>query len=201
MSHLQHAALQLFDDFLLAEEPVDITATWGAPAPLIVDIGFGDGKATLALAQAHTNAAILAIDVHTPGVADLLRELAAQNITNVRVMHADAVHVMEQLIPLRSVHAVRTLFPDPWPKTRHHKRRMVQPSIVDLFTDRIEIGGTWHLASDWMPYVDAMMGVFGADLRWNGGIVPRPDRPITHYEARALREGRQVIDLMMTRVS
>ncbi len=200
MSQSQQAALGLFDDFLIPDEPLDVAATWGAPAPLILDIGFGDGDATLALAQAQPHAAVLAIDVHTPGVANLLRALAAHAIPNVRVMHADAVHVLEHCIPFHSVHAVHTLFPDPWPKTRHHKRRLVQPSIVDLFADRIEVGGTWHLASDWMPYIEVITEIFANDARWQGGIIPRPVRPITHYEARALREGRPVVDLVMTRI-
>lgn len=201
MSPTQQAALHLFDEFVIPEHPLDVESIWGTPAPLLLDIGFGDGETTVALAQAHPDAAVLAIDVHTPGVAHLLRALAAHRVSNVRVMHADAVHVLEHCIPSHSVHGVHMLFPDPWPKTRHHKRRFVQPTITDVMTDRIKIGGTWHLASDWMPYVEAMTEVFAADPRWQGGIVDRPDRPITHYEARALREGRPVVDLLMTRIN
>ena len=115
-------------------------------------------------------------------------------------MHADAVQVLEHFIAPDSIDSLQTLFLDPWPKSRHHKRRFVQPTIVDLVRRRLKVGGTWHLASDWMPYVDTMIDVFNADGRWHGGLVSRPERPMTHYEARALREGRTVLDVQMTRV-
>lgn len=201
MSALQHGALQLFSGYLVAEEPLNVTDTWGMQAPLMLDIGFGNGVSTLALAQSHPSAAILAIDVHTPGVADLLRSIATRKIPNIRVMHADAVHVLEHFVAPGSVASLQTLFPDPWPKYRHHKRRFVQPTIVDVVRQRLQVGGTWHIASDWAPYVEAMIDVFTADDRWTGGLVPRPDRPLTNYEARALRDGRQVMDVQMTRVA
>jgi tRNA (guanine-N7-)-methyltransferase len=201
MSTSQRAALQLFSEYLVPPDHLDVMATWGAAAPLMLDIGFGDGVSTLALAQSHPNAAILAIDVHTPGVADLLRSIATEKITNTRVMHADAVQVLEHFIAPDSIDALQTLFLDPWPKNRHHKRRFVQPTIVDLVRRRLRVGGTWHLASDWMPYVETMIDVFTADDRWDGGLVPRPERPMTHYEARALREDRTVMDVQMTRVA
>jgi tRNA (guanine-N7-)-methyltransferase len=116
-------------------------------------------------------------------------------------MHADAVQVLEHFVAPDSIDSIQTLFLDPWPKSRHHKRRFVQPSIVDLVRRRLKVGGTWHLASDWMPYVETMIDVFTTDDRWHGGLVPRPDRPMTHYEARALREGRTVMDVQMTRVA
>jgi tRNA (guanine-N7-)-methyltransferase len=201
MTATQRAALNLFSDYLIPEQPLDILAIWGAEAPLMLDIGFGDGVSTVALAESNPSAAILAIDVHTPGVADLLHAIATRNITNIRVMHADAVHVLKQFITPGSVESLQTLFLDPWPKSRHHKRRFVQPAIVDLVRQRLQVGGTWNLASDWMPYVETMIDVFTADDHWSGGVVPRPDRPMTHYEARALRDGRTVMDLHMTRVA
>lgn len=201
MTTTQRAALHLFSEYLIAEEPLNILTTWGAEAPLMLDIGFGDGVSTVALAESNPSAAILAIDVHTPGVADLLQSIATGKLPNIRVMHADAVQVLERFVTPGSVDSLHTLFPDPWPKNRHHKRRFVQPTIVDVVRQRLRVGGTWHLASDWTPYVETMIDVFTADDRWSGGLVPRPDRPMTHYEARALREGRGVMDVQMTRVA
>ena len=176
-----------------------LAAIWGAGMPLVVDIGFGDGLATAALALEEQNG-VLAIDVHTPGIGELIARLQESDITTVRIIEGDALAVLSSRIPPASLAGVRTWFPDPWPKARHHKRRIVQPAVLDLVHSRLGKSGWWHIATDWAEYADSIVAVFAADSRWTGGAIPRPDwRPVTRYERRALRDGRGIVDLLFTR--
>lgn len=184
--------------FLLPAEgaPIDLAAVWGQDTPVVVEIGFGDGLATALMAAADPGTGILGIDVHTPGVGDLLDRIAGAGLVNVRVIEAEALGVLASRIPVGTLAGVRTYFPDPWPKARHHKRRLVQPAVLDLVASRLRPGGTWHLATDWDDYAEAMRDCFAADPRWTGGDIPRPaGRPVTRYERRALRDGRRITDL------
>lgn len=181
--------------------PLDLAGTFGPGTPVVVEIGFGDGVATAAMAAADPATGVLAIDVHTPGVGELLHRLGEQGSTNVRVLEGDALTVLATGIAPGTLSGVRSYFPDPWPKARHHKRRLVQPAVVDLVHGRLIDGGTWHLATDWQEYADAILACFAADPRWAGGVVARPpDRPVTRYERRALREGRPITDLVFRAV-
>lgn len=194
----ESAALIAQAEFLLAYtgRQLDLAATWGADVPVVMEIGFGSGAATASMAAAAPMTGILAIDIHTPGVGDLLHFVGHDTLTNVRVMEADALAVLQFMIPPSSLAGVRSFFPDPWPKPRHHKRRLVQPETASLVAARLAPGGYWHLATDWTEYATAMRAVFDADARWHGSMIDRPvDRPVTHYERRALREGRSVTDL------
>lgn len=181
-----------------APTPLEQIAHWAnKDSPLYLDVGFGNGVSTIALAKMHRDRNYLAIDIHTPGVGDLLSEIAQQKLTNIRVMETDSLAVLENLIEPESLAGVYTLFPDPWPKTRHHKRRIVQPAIAELVHSRLRLGGFWHIATDWQEYAEYITDVFAAPSmqdKWFGGVVPRPDRPVTHYEQRAIREGRLVTD-------
>lgn len=196
------------------EEHADLILTWDTPldldallgrddaTPVILEIGCGDGRATVAMAAADPSTALLAVDVHTPGIGELLARAADAHVTNVRVMEGDAIDLLERLIPADALAGVRSYFPDPWPKARHHKRRLVQPAVVDLVRTRLRVQGTWHLATDWTEYAEAMLACFAEDPRWSGGIIDRPEwRPVTRYETRALREGRPVVDLLLTRIA
>jgi tRNA (guanine-N7-)-methyltransferase len=181
----------------LSAEPLDVESIWGADTPVIVDIGFGDGLATAQMAAADPAVGVLAIDVHTPGVGDLLARIGEMGLTNVRVMEADALGVLKRMIPEHSLTGLRSYFPDPWPKAKHHKRRLVQPDVVDLAASRLRAGGSWHIATDWTEYAEAIRAWFDADPRWSGGRIERPDwRPVTRYERRALRDGRPITDLV-----
>jgi tRNA (guanine-N7-)-methyltransferase len=185
--------------FLLpvADAPLDLAREWGADVPVILEIGFGDGLATAHMAAADPQTGILAVDVHTPGVGDLLARIGEADLDNVRVIEADALVVLTRMVPPGSLAGVRSYFPDPWPKARHHKRRLVQPEILDLVRSRLVPGGTWHLATDWAEYAAAMEATFGADAHWEGGPVVRPStRPVTRYERRAISEGRTSTDLV-----
>ncbi len=192
-------ALANHGPFLIAssETQLDLDAVWGRGTPVVVEIGFGDGRPTAQMAAAEPGVGILAIDVHTPGVGSLLWRIDEAGLDNVRVMEADAISVLARMVPAHSLSGVRSYFPDPWPKARHHKRRLVQPAILDLVAERLTAGGWWHLATDWDEYAHAMSECFAADPRWTGGPVPRPeDRPVTRYERRALRDGRTITDLL-----
>ena len=167
------------------------------PTPLYLDIGFGNGASTLGFARQEPDSAFLAVDVHTPGVGDLLSELHKQEITNVRVMETDALAVLENMIRPGSLSGIYTLFPDPWQKARHHKRRIVQQGILDLMHSRLTPGGFWHIATDWAHYAQAIDDMFAQPenrTMWSGGKVDRPDRALTRYEARAINERRIVSD-------
>ena len=178
---------------------LDLAGTWGDGVPVIVEIGFGDGLATARMAADDPATGILAIDVHTPGVGDLLARIGEARLTNVRVLEADALRVLSRMVPRNSLTGVRSYFPDPWPKARHHKRRLVQPEVLDLVRTRLIPGGTWHIATDWQEYADGIVECFSADARWHGGVVARPPwRPVTRYERRALTDGRAITDLVFT---
>ncbi len=172
------------------------------PTPLYLDIGFGNGVSTLHFALQKPQAAFLAIDVHTPGVGDLLSELHGQEITNVRVMETDAVAVLENMIAPNSLAGVYTLFPDPWQKSRHHKRRIVQQGILDLMDSRLVLGGFWHIATDWDHYAQSIDNLFAQPtnrVKWSGGKTTRPDRALTRYEEHAIGGGRKVVDFKFTK--
>ena len=203
MSDRERRALDEQADLLLPATAarLDLAATWGAGVPVVMEICFGSGATTAAMAAADPGTGILAVDVHTPGVGDLLWRLGRDGLTHVRVMEADALAVLERMIEPHALAGVRSFFPDPWPKARHHKRRLVQPNVMDLISSRLAPGGYWHLATDWVEYAEAMQAHFAADARWTGGIIDRPaGRPVTHYERRALRDGRTITDLLYVTV-
>lgn len=198
----QAAALGIDDGLLIPTptKPLDLAGLF-AGRPVVCEIGFGTGAPTVALAQREPDTGILAIDVHTPGVGDLLWRLRAAAVDHVRVIEADALHVLRTAIGPGALAGVRSYFPDPWPKARHHKRRLVNPAHASLIADRVVLGGSWHLATDWSAYADHAMSVLDADPSWSGGPIERPAwRPVTRYEQLALDQGRAVIDLWYTRM-
>lgn len=149
------------------------------------------------MAAADPSTAIVGIEVHTPGVGNLLHLVATHRLENVRVIEGDALAVIARMIPPRSLIGLRTFFPDPWPKARHAKRRLVQQAVLAAVHPLLAEGGSWHLATDDADYAGRALETFGADGRWTGGVIARPaERPVTGYEARALNAGRHVVDLL-----
>jgi tRNA (guanine-N7-)-methyltransferase len=142
---------------------------------------------------------VLAVEVHTPGVANLLRLAEAQGLRNVRVAEGDALVVLRDMLAPGSLAEVRVLFPDPWPKSRHHKRRLVSPGFAALVAQRLAPGGRLHVATDWAHYAEQVLQVVAAEPGLAGGVVARPDRPVTRYEQRALEAGRAVVDVVAVR--
>jgi tRNA (guanine-N7-)-methyltransferase len=186
---------------------LDPAALFGRSAPLLLEIGFGMGDASAQVAAAHPAHDFIGIEVHEPGVGALLRQIGERGLSNLRLVQHDAVEVLREMIPPATLAGVHLWFPDPWHKKRHHKRRLVQPGFVDLVTSRLAPGGYLHCATDWQPYAEQMRDVLQAapgllDTSAAGsGFVPRPDwRPLTKFEARGLRLGHGVWDLVFRRV-
>jgi tRNA (guanine-N7-)-methyltransferase len=183
------------------QEPLDLPALFGTATPVILEIGFGTGTSTLAMAGADPGTWVLAADVHTPGVATLLLGLDDRDLDNVRVLVGDGRQLLQQRIAPGALAGVRVYFPDPWPKGRHHKRRLVDAGFAALVADRLAPGGLLHCATDWEPYARQMIAVLGAEP----GLVlddnrDRPNwRPVTRYEARGLERGNRVTDLFARR--
>ncbi|CAB4935177.1 MAG: tRNA (guanosine(46)-N7)-methyltransferase TrmB [Actinobacteria bacterium] len=197
----QAAALGIPDGLLieLGRPGFSLEEEW-AGRPVIMEIGFGTGAATAVMAGQQPDHGLLAIDVHTPGIGDLLHRIRSAGLTNVRVMEADALEVLRSMIAERSLAGVRTYFPDPWPKARHHKRRIVTVEHATLIGSRSAPHAIWDLATDWAPYAEQMIEVLGGHPMWEGGPVERPaERPITRFEQTALDQGRVIADLRYVR--
>lgn len=199
------ALLELGPRFVLPcqEEVLDFASIFGRQAPVIVEIGFGMGDATAAIAAAMPEVDFLGIEVHPPGVGALLQRIGQLGLGNVRIVQHDAVRVLETMLAEASLAGVHIFFPDPWPKKRHHKRRLIQPGFVALLARRLAPGGRLHCATDWAPYAEQMLDVLTAEpLLVNSapGYAPRPAyRPLTKFEARGMKLGHGVRDLVFTR--
>jgi tRNA (guanine-N7-)-methyltransferase len=175
-------------------------ARFGREAPLVVEIGSGIGEATAALAAARPEHDVVALEVWRPGVAHTLGLLADAGADNVRLLSVDAVWCLEHLFEPGGVEELWTFFPDPWPKARHHKRRIVTPDFARLVASRLRPGGTWRLATDWGDYAEQMQRVLDAEPELQGGVVERwAERPVTKFERKGLEAGRDITDLAYTR--
>lgn len=189
-----------------ADTPVDFAATFGRAAPVTLEIGFGNGESLIALATAHPERNFVGLEVHPPGVGHLLLRCETECATNVRIVCHDAVEVLQQRVADGSVDEILLYFPDPWPKKRHHKRRIVQPAFVELVARKLAPGGVFRMATDWEPYAQHMLETVGgcAVLRNEsptGDYVARPaSRPVTRFERRGQRLGHGVWDLAFRRV-
>ncbi|GII20418.1 tRNA (guanosine(46)-N7)-methyltransferase TrmB [Planosporangium mesophilum] len=184
-------------------EPLDLAVLFGRRAPLVLEIGSGMGDATADMAAADPDRDYLAVDVHTPGVANLLALVEERGLANVRVAFGDALDLLGHQLAPDSLAAIHVFFPDPWPKARHHKRRLIQPRHVELLRSRLVPGGTLHCATDSADYAEAMLETLTADpglTNAHRGYAPRPSyRPLTKFEERGVRAGRDVFDLIFTR--
>jgi tRNA (guanine-N7-)-methyltransferase len=182
---------------------LDLDATFGRAAPKILEIGFGMGETTAQIALAQPQNDYLGIEVHTPGVGSLLRLIEAHALSNVRIVQHDAVEVLNHMIAPESLNAIHVFFPDPWPKQRHHKRRLIQPPLVRLLVSRLRVGGQVHLATDWEDYALQMLEVLSGEAQLANtteGFAARPDyRPLTRFETRGLKLGHRVWDLVFRR--
>lgn len=195
-------------DVVSGAAPYDPAAWFGRSAPLVLEIGSGTGESTALQAAAAPECDHLAVEVFEPGLAQLLMRIDEAGLTNLRLLRGDAVDLLRERVPPATVAGIRIYFPDPWPKRRHHKRRLVQPEFVALAASRLVPGGTLHLATDWADYALQMRSVCAAEPLLHNtsaaadGWTPRPDRrPTTKFERRARAEGRDVRDLVLRRVS
>ena len=190
------------------DQPLDLPALFGNDHPVYVEIGFGNGESLAEMARLHPERNYIGIEVHRPGVGHLLLKLAETGCENVRVIRHDAIEVLAQMLPESSLQGVYLLFPDPWHKKRHHKRRILQPSLVERLARLIHQGGFLHVATDWQDYAEQMMTVLGAaealftNRAGPGRFLPRPDdRPLTKFERRGRHLGHDVWDLVFVRRS
>jgi tRNA (guanine-N7-)-methyltransferase len=186
-----------------SDRPLDLAQAFGRRAPVIVEIGFGMGDASAEAAAADPARDLLGIEVHEAGVGALLRLVGERGLANVRIVRHDAVEVLQRMLAPGSLDEIRIWFPDPWPKKRHHKRRLIRPDFVALAASRLAPGGRLHGATDWQPYAQQMLEVLAAEptLRNTAeGFAPRPaTRPLTKFERRGLALGHGVWDLVFER--
>ena len=187
-----------------APRPLDAPALFGRQAPLVLEIGFGMGAATAQIAQALPDVDFLGVEVHLPGVGALLRRIGEQGLANVRIVQHDAVEVLADMIAPASLAGIHVFFPDPWPKKRHHKRRLLKAPFVRALALRLADGGYLHAATDWQDYADEMLATFSAEPLLSNtaeGFASRPEwRPLTRFEARGLKLGHPVFDLVFRRL-
>jgi tRNA (guanine-N7-)-methyltransferase len=186
------------------ENRTDPAAIFGRRAPLVVEIGSGMGEATAAMAGADPARDYLAVEVHYAGIAHLLGLVGEAGLTNVRVARGDAITLLTRMLGPGTVDAIHVFFPDPWPKARHHKRRLIRPENVAVMRAALRPGGTLHCATDWPEYAEVMLEVLTADpglVNSTNGYAQRPGRrPVTKFEQRGIDEGRPIADLIFRRL-
>ncbi|MFE7216162.1 tRNA (guanosine(46)-N7)-methyltransferase TrmB [Streptomyces sp. NPDC001698] len=185
---------------------IDLAELFGNTRPVVLEIGFGMGEATARMAAEDADTNILAVDVHTPGQGNLLSLADRHGLGNVRVGNGDAIILLREMLAPDSLDGLRVYFPDPWPKKRHHKRRLIQPEFLTLAATRLRPGAIVHCATDWEPYAQQMLDVLTAhpdfeNTQADGGFAPRPGfRPLTRFEGQGLEKGHVVNDLLFRRV-
>ena len=195
--------------FLLAYTglPMEFAAVYNRAAPTVLEIGFGMGEATAHIAGLMPEKNFLCCEVHTPGVGALLKQIEARGLANIRILQHDAVEVIDHMLPLASLDGAHIFFPDPWHKTKHNKRRLIQSPLITKLASRLQPGGYLHCATDWQPYAEQILEVLSAepllkntaDLA-SGGYAPKPDyRPLTKFENRGIKLGHGVWDLVFIR--
>ena len=187
-----------------APAPLDLDRVFGRAAPRVLEVGFGNGDTLIELAGRSPGRDFIGVEVHPPGVGHCLLQVESRGLTNVRVVAHDAVEVLTHQLAPASLDEVLLYFPDPWPKKRHHKRRIVQPAFVALVADRLRPGGRFKLATDWEPYAAWMLEVLDASPAFanaapRGGCIDRPERGETRFERRGQRLGHRVFDLEYVR--
>lgn len=190
---------------------LNFTEVFGRDAPVILEIGFGNGSSLVAMAKSQPEKDFIGIEVHKPGVGSLINEAQVQGVNNIRVFHEDAIEVLAACIPEKSLMGFQLFFPDPWHKTRHNKRRIVKPEFIHTIHAKLKQGATIHMATDWQHYAKQMLEVMNADsafinsvskedIEITGGYAPRPDyRPKTKFETRGERLGHGVWDLIFVK--
>jgi len=185
----------------------DFSHVFQREAPRVLEIGFGSGQSLLAMAKAHPEQDFIGIEMHQPGIGALILGMQLQEVHNIRIYYADAVEVLERCIPNESLDVAQIFFPDPWPKRRHHKRRLIQPAFVNLVTSKLKRGGTLHLATDWEDYAVEMMAVLSnaEELINLAGAKQYSNRSsqrpiVTKFERRGTEDGRQIWELQFAKV-
>ena len=187
-----------------SEDLLDLNRIFGREAPKILEIGFGMGESTATIAQSHPENDYLGIEVHTPGVGSLLNQIEQLELTNLRIIQHDAVEVLQHMLSAACLDGVHIFFPDPWPKARHHKRRLIQADLVARLCSHLKPGGYIHAATDWEDYAEQILHVLSQETQLGNtttDYAPRPDyRPLTKFEQRGIKLGHGVWDLIFRRI-
>lgn len=181
---------------------LDLQAIFPKAQKIIMEIGFGMGEATTIMATNAPHNAYLAVDLHPPGIGKLLARIQEQAITNIKVIEDDVHVVLPYMIGDENLDGVHLYFPDPWPKSKHHKRRIVTPAFLELVASKLKMGGYFHLATDWVPYAESMQFVFSTSTQFSGGVIDKPEwRPVTRFEEQGIDKDHRVTDLLYLRTS
>lgn len=179
---------------------LDLRAIFPTAEKIIMEVGFGMGEATAIIAANSPQNAYLAVDVHPPGIGKLLARIQEQGINNIKVIEDDVHVVLPYMIHDQSLDGLHLYFPDPWPKSKHHKRRIVTPAFLELVASKLKPGAYFHLATDWLPYAQAMEIVFSSSTQFSGGVIDKPDwRPVTRFEEQGIDKDHRVTDLFYLR--
>ena len=197
----QRALEQLLPKYGLsfASDPIDAKSIFGRTAPLVVEIGSGMGETTAEIAHTNPQTDFIAVEVHGPGVGSLLKKIEALELKNLRVIRHDAVEMLEKMIADGGLAGIHLFFPDPWPKKRHHKRRLVQPPFAALAARKLAPGGYFHAATDWPEYATQIDEVFSSNSLFEKEMQDRKGRPVTKFERRGIGLGHPVRDLLFVR--
>jgi tRNA (guanine-N7-)-methyltransferase len=192
--------LQAIYGIAVEEKKVNLSEIFPRSEKIIMEIGFGMGEATAIIAKNHPNNAYIAVDVHPPGIGKLLGRIVEIGLTNLRVIEDDVHIVLPHMFEDESLDAIHLYFPDPWPKKKHNKRRIVNEGFLALIHPKLKKGGYIHIATDWVPYAVSIEEVFAASTLFTGGVIEKPEsRPVTRFEGQGIDKDHQVTDLMYFR--
>ena len=192
--------LQAMYGIAVEEKKVNLTEIFPTSEKIIMEIGFGMGEATAIIAKNHPNNAYIAVDVHPPGIGKLLGRIVENELTNLRVIEDDVHIILPHMFEDESLDAIHLYFPDPWPKKKHNKRRIVNDGFLALIHPKLKKGGYIHIATDWVPYAVSIEEVFAASALFTGGVIEKPEsRPVTRFEGQGIDKDHQVTDLMYFR--
>ena len=192
--------LQAIYGIAVEEKKVNLSEIFPRSEKIIMEIGFGMGEATAIIAKNHPNNAYIAVDVHPPGIGKLLGRIVDNGLTNLRVIEDDVHIVLPHMFEDESLDAIHLYFPDPWPKKKHNKRRIVNEGFLALIHPKLKKGGYIHIATDWVPYAVSIEEVFATSTLFTGGVIEKPEsRPVTRFEGQGIDKDHQVTDLMYFR--
>jgi tRNA (guanine-N7-)-methyltransferase len=192
--------LQAIYGIAVEEKKVNLKEIFPTSQKIIMEIGFGMGEATAIIAKNHPNNGYIAVDVHPPGIGKLLGRIVQNELKNLRVIEDDVHIVLPHMFEDESLDAIHLYFPDPWPKKKHNKRRIVNEGFLSLIHPKLKKGGNIHIATDWVPYAMSMQEVFAASALFTGGVIEKPEsRPVTRFEGQGIDKDHQVTDLMYFR--
>ena len=190
-------ALQKVHGIEFTQQEIKLSEIFPKSEKVIMEIGFGMGEATAIIAKNHPNNGYIAVDVHPPGIGKLLARIVESDLTNLKVIEEDVHVVLQHMIPNESLDGIHLFFPDPWPKKKHNKRRIVNEGFLALIHPKIKRGGFIHVATDWVPYAESIQQVFAGSTLFTGGVIDKPEwRPVTRFEGQGIDKDHAVNDMM-----